>query len=98
MKEMKLNCLVETNEGKMEIEINSFLKGYNRTKICYYMCKKYPAHYETKEDYSEDEALDLLDQVREAEVSYSQCEDQKGIDLYTSYCLIGDKIFNAIPS
>ena len=48
-------------------------------------------------DYSEDEALDLLEQVREAEVAYSQCEDQKGIDLYDSYCHIGDKRYNVIP-
>ena len=53
-KDMRLDCLVETNVGKIEIEMNSFLKGYIRPRNFSYLCKTYSEHYEVTDDYSED--------------------------------------------
>ena len=47
--------------------------------------------------YSEDEALDLLDQVRDAEISVAQFPSGKERILFERYAAIGDKIFAQIP-
>lgn len=47
--------------------------------------------------YSEDEALDLLDQVRDAEISVAQFPSGKERILFERYAAIGDKIFEQIP-
>ena len=47
--------------------------------------------------YSEDEALDLLDQVRDAEISVAQFPSGKERILFERYVAIGDKIFAQIP-
>lgn len=47
--------------------------------------------------YSEDEALDLLDQVRDAEISVAQFPSGKESNLFDRYAEIGDKIFAQIP-
>lgn len=47
--------------------------------------------------YSEDEALDLLDQVRDAEISVAQFPSGKERILFERYAAIGDKISEQIP-
>ena len=47
-------------------------------------------------DYTE-EALELLDQVRDAEVSYSQGTDAQSVRLYEQYGDLADKLFALIP-
>ena len=53
--------------------------------------------YDESKEYSEDEALDLLDAVREVEVSYSQFDRGSKADLYFRYGLIADRIYAQIP-
>lgn len=53
--------------------------------------------FDPDRDYSDDEALDLLDQVRDAEVYYSQGEDSHSKRMYREYSTLGDKIFFMIP-
>lgn len=48
-------------------------------------------------DYTEDEALELLERVRETEVAYSQGTDEKTERRYRQYSELGDKIFKMIP-
>lgn len=48
-------------------------------------------------DYTEDEALELLERVREAEVSCSQGTDEATEKRYRQYSKLGDKIFEMIP-
>ena len=55
------------------------------------LCQRH-IYYNSDKDYSDDEALELLEQVRDAEVYYSQETDAEGIRLYESYCQLGDKI------
>ena len=50
------------------------------------------------EDYDDDEALELLDKVREAQVSYAQNEDYEGRELYSRFERIADKIYKTIPN
>ena len=47
--------------------------------------------------YSEDEALDLLDKVRDAEISVAQFPSGVERILFEKYAAIGDKIFAQIP-
>lgn len=49
-------------------------------------------------DYTEDEALELLERVREAEVAYSQGTDEKTERRYRQYSELGDRIFKMIPA
>lgn len=53
--------------------------------------------FDPNQDYSDDDALELLDLVREAEVSYSQGEDCTSRELYYQYARLGDKIYDLIP-
>lgn len=53
--------------------------------------------FEPGRDYGEDDALAMLDEVRAAEVYYSQGEDTKTRDLYSQYATLGDKLFSIIP-
>lgn len=53
--------------------------------------------FSASKEYSENEALDLLDTIREAEVSYAECEDTEGERLYTAYQSIADKVYRQIP-
>lgn len=48
-------------------------------------------------DYADEEALELLDQVRDAEVSYSQGTDAQSVRLYEQYGDLADKLFALIP-
>lgn len=48
-------------------------------------------------EYSEDEALDLLDQVREIEVSYAQFTGGVETTLFFQYGSLADKIHSQIP-
>lgn len=48
-------------------------------------------------DYTEDEALNLLERVREAEVSVSQFTSGEQKQLFDRYARIGDKLFAQIP-
>ena len=48
-------------------------------------------------DYTEDDALAILDEVRDAEVYYSQGEDTDSRHLYSQYAALGDKLFAIIP-
>lgn len=43
-------------------------------------------------EYTDDEALDLLDNVRDIEVSYAQGTDTVSTDLYKKYGDIADKL------
>ena len=52
---------------------------------------------DSQREYSEDEALQILDRVRDLEVQYAQTETYEGQFLYRAYCDIGDKIFYMIP-
>ena len=49
------------------------------------------------QDYAEDDALALLDAVRDSEVYYSQGEDAETQRLYSQYAALGDKLFALIP-
>lgn len=53
--------------------------------------------FEPGRDYAEDDALALLDEVREAEVYYSQGEDAETQRLYSQYAALGDTLFALIP-
>lgn len=48
-------------------------------------------------DYTEEEALAMLDAVRDSEVYYSQGEDAETQRLYSQYAALGDKLFALIP-
>lgn len=48
-------------------------------------------------DYTDEEALELLDQVRDVEVSYSQGTDAQSVRLYEQYGDLADKLFALIP-
>lgn len=48
-------------------------------------------------EYSEDEALELLEQVREAEVSAAQYTSGERKKQFDTYAAIGDKLFAQIP-
>lgn len=48
-------------------------------------------------DYSDDEALDLLDHVRDVEISYSQSTTNSGRQLYQKYGSLADKMQAQIP-
>lgn len=48
-------------------------------------------------EYSEEEALELLEQVREAEVSVAQFSSGEKKKLFDMYAAIGDKLFSQIP-
>lgn len=49
------------------------------------------------EDYDDDAALEFLDKVREAQVSYAQDEDTRGQELYSKFERLADKIHETIP-
>lgn len=49
------------------------------------------------QDYTDDEALDFLEQVRNIEVAYSQSYDAEGESLYFLYGDLADKIQAQIP-
>lgn len=49
------------------------------------------------EDYDDGAALEFLDKVREAQVSYAQDEDALGQELYSKLERLADKIHEAIP-
>lgn len=49
------------------------------------------------EDYDDDAALEFLDKVREAQVSYAQDEDALGQELYSKFERLADKIHEALP-
>ena len=49
------------------------------------------------EDYDDDAALEFLDKVREAQVSYAQDEDTRGQELYSKFERLADEIHEAIP-
>lgn len=53
--------------------------------------------FDDNKEYTEDEALDLLDLVREIEVSYAQFTGGKEEMLYSQYGSIADKIYSQIP-
>ncbi len=48
-------------------------------------------------DYTEDEALELLERVREAEVAYSQGTDEATERRYRQYSELGNRLFEMIP-
>ena len=48
-------------------------------------------------DYTEDEALELLERVREAEVAYSQGTDEATERRYRQYSELGNRLFGMIP-
>lgn len=48
-------------------------------------------------EYTEDEALDLLDQLREIEVSYAQFTGGTEQNLFFLYGNLADKIHSMIP-
>lgn len=49
------------------------------------------------EDYDDDAALEFLDKVREAQVSYAQDEDALGQEFYSKFERLADKIHEALP-
>lgn len=49
------------------------------------------------QEYTEDAALDLLEKVREAEVSYAHGDDDETQRRYRQYTALGDKLFALIP-
>lgn len=53
--------------------------------------------FDESKEYTEDEALDLLDQVREIEVSYAQFSGGAEENLYLQYGRLADKIYAQIP-
>lgn len=52
---------------------------------------------EETNEYTEDEALDLLDRLREAEVSYAQFNKGHEASLYLRYGELADKLYAQIP-
>lgn len=48
-------------------------------------------------DYAEDAALELLEQVRDAEVAAAQFISEDGEKRFSTYAAIGDKLFAQIP-
>lgn len=48
-------------------------------------------------EYSEEEALELLEEVREAEVSMAQFTAGEQKKLFDMYAAVGDKLFSQIP-
>lgn len=48
-------------------------------------------------EYTEDEAIDLLEAVRDIEISYSQFSTSSEKSLYAQYAHLADKIFAQIP-
>ncbi|HJB20940.1 MAG TPA: hypothetical protein H9773_04470 [Candidatus Fournierella merdavium] len=49
------------------------------------------------QEYTEDAALDLLERVRDMEVSFAQGEDDETQRRYRQYAALGDKLFALIP-
>lgn len=49
-------------------------------------------------EYTDDEALLLLDQIRDVEIAHSQFTSEEGKRLYFEYGNIADKIHAAIPN
>lgn len=54
--------------------------------------------FDSDRDYTDDEALELLDLVREVEVSYSQGEDSTSREKYRQFQKLADKIYDLIPN
>lgn len=52
-KDMRLDCLVNTNQGIIEIEMNSYNRGYVKIRNSVFMFKIVSEHYEVGETYSE---------------------------------------------
>lgn len=48
-------------------------------------------------DYTDDEALILLDQIRDIEIAHSQFTSEEGKLLYFEYGNIADKLHREIP-
>lgn len=48
-------------------------------------------------EYSDDEALDLVDLVRDVEISFSQFTTSQGKRLYQTYGSLADKMQRQIP-
>ena len=61
------------------------------------LLKKAGIFHDENKEYSDDEALDLLETVRDLEISYSQFERGHEFDLYVQYGLIADRIHAQIP-
>ena len=61
------------------------------------LLKRRNVSFSASKEYGEDEALDLLDAIREIEVSYAEREDPEGERLYTAYQNIADKVYREIP-
>ena len=53
--------------------------------------------FDGSREYTEDEALDLLELVREIEVSYAQFTGGTENALYFQYGSLADKIYSQIP-
>lgn len=53
--------------------------------------------FSANHDYTEDEALDLLERVRELEVLCSQGTDKETEQRYQAYSSLGDKLFEMTP-
>ncbi len=53
--------------------------------------------FSDSKDYDEDEALALLDSIRDAQVEYAQDEGQDANQMHDAYMKLGDKIYAAIP-
>ena len=53
--------------------------------------------FEPGRDYTEEDALAMLDAVRDSEVYYSQGEDAETQRLYSQYAALGDTLFALIP-
>ena len=53
-------------------------------------------NFDQLKDYSEDEALELLDLVRGKEAFYAQDENTGAQELFNQYCELGDRIFDLI--
>ncbi len=52
---------------------------------------------DSERDYTEDEALDLLEAVRDSEAYYAQGADKESKRLYKAFCDLGDLIHRMIP-
>ena len=52
-KDMRFDCLVNTNLGIVEIEMNSYNRGYLRIRNSVFMFKVVSEHYEVGDTYSE---------------------------------------------
>lgn len=48
-------------------------------------------------EYTDDEALDLVDLVRDVEISFSQLPTSQGKQLYKTYGSLADKMQGQIP-